>query len=158
MLTGLLTLLFTTAMKHSFTFGWAALLGFSLLAPAALAQPSPARSSNASPTHTLDLRGQIVGPEGPLPGAIITLKSVGTSAVTNSNGMFLLRVPAGPLLPATVSFAGFEDEDITLDPNTQDATLRLSTSHPIKVKRKQSLKAYMKTAHKQARREARAMR
>lgn len=70
--------------------------------------------------------------------------------------MFLLTVPAGPPLPAVVSFAGFEDEEITIDPSTQDATLRLS-ARPIKVKRKQSLKAYMKTAHKQARRESRAL-
>jgi hypothetical protein len=127
--------------------------------PGSHANPTPARSSHAkaSEVPTIAVRGQIVGPEGPLPGAIVTLKSGAHSAVTNSNGMFLLSVPAGAPMPAIVSFAGFEDEEITIDPNTQDATLRLTTAHPIKVKRKQSLKTYMKTARKQARRESRAL-
>ncbi|MDO7877121.1 carboxypeptidase-like regulatory domain-containing protein [Hymenobacter sp. ASUV-10] len=150
-------------MLHTSTLLGAVLLSFGLTT-AVLAQPNthtiptPARShAKAADGHTISLRGQIVGPEGPLPGAIVALKGGTHSAITNSNGMFLLNVPAGAPLPAIVSFAGFEDEEITIDPNTQDATLRLTTAHPIKVKRKQSLKAYMKTAHKQARRESRAL-
>lgn len=150
-------------MLHTSTLLGAALLSLTLTTaapaqPGSHANPTPTRPhAKAADGHTISLRGQIVGPEGPLPGAIVTLKSAGHSAVTNSNGMFLLTVPAGPPLPATVSFAGFEDEDIIIDPNTQDATLQLTKAHPIKVKRKQSLKAYMKTAHKQARRESRAL-
>lgn len=67
----------------------AALLGLGL-ATAAPAQPSTYANpshAKASEVPTIALHGQIVGPEGPLPGAIVTLKSAGYSAVTNSNGI-----------------------------------------------------------------------
>ena len=97
--------------------------------------------------------GKVVCPTGPLPGAVVKLASSKQTAVTNSNGEFRFTVPAdsGPMA-ATASYAGYVDVPVTLAPAEDDHTVQLTTPHIIKVGRKQQLKKYMKSAHRQVRR------
>ncbi|MDO7845493.1 carboxypeptidase regulatory-like domain-containing protein [Hymenobacter sp. M29] len=119
--------------------------------------PRPAGSPREDgTTHTFI--GRVVNPDGALPGAVISVVGTKEMAVSNSNGEFSLLLPAtNAPVKLTVSYAGFADETVSVQPDSPDTTLRLASPQPIKVGRKQELKAYMKTAHREARRSLRRL-
>ncbi|MDO7877119.1 hypothetical protein Q5H93_20405 [Hymenobacter sp. ASUV-10] len=127
----------------------------------ALAGSTPVVAATTEPTApaTTVIRGKVVSPAGILPGAVVKLRSTQQLAVANAEGEFQLAVLAdgGPQV-ATVSFAGFEDEEIILNPSEAGTKVSLAKVHFIKVKRNQSLKVYMKTARKQSRKASRSVR
>lgn len=118
-----------------------------------------AATEPTAPVGTAVVRGKVVSPSGILPGAVIKLKSTQQTAVTNAEGEFRLTVPAdGGTQAATVSFAGYDDEDVMLNTGEMGTSVSLDKVHVIRVKRKQSLKTYMKTARKQSRKASRSVR
>lgn len=119
--------------------------------------PRPA-SPPAEAGATRVFAGRVVNPDGPLPGAVINVVGTKEMAVTNSNGEFRVLLPATSApVPLTVSYGGFADETVTVQPDSPDTTLRLASPQPIKVGRKQELKSYMKTAHREVRRSLRRL-
>ena len=78
-------------------------------------------------------------------------------AVTDAEGAFHLTVPVSTSpVRATASYAGFADQPVTLDATSSEVSL--SVVHVIKVAKKQQLKTYLKTAHKQVRKNLHAVR
>ncbi|MDB5235116.1 MAG: hypothetical protein JWR44_2109 [Hymenobacter sp.] len=128
----------------------------------AYTSPAPGSSSpraTAPDVATTTFTGRVVSPTGVLPGAVVKLVGTSQMAVTNSKGEFRLTIPAATnaRLQLLTSYAGFADETVTFSPFEQGATVTLATPHVIKVARKQQLKAYMKTAHRQAKRSLRQL-
>ena len=122
--------------------------------------PRPTTTDVASPTDptepTVVLTGRITNPDGPLPGAVVTLVSTKQMAVTNSEGEFQLTVPASSrTLQAVVSFAGYADEYLTLNAGDAESTATLTDEQAIPVARRQQLKFYLRTARKEAHRDLR---
>lgn len=107
-----------------------------------------------SPGGTSLLTGKITNAAGVLPGAVIILTGSKQMAVTNANGEFELKVPtnSGPL-QARVTYAGYADELVMLNAGESASTVSLTNAKIITVARRQRLKAYLKTAHKQVRRD-----
>ena len=142
-----------------------------LFATASLAVASPAASGQvllasngghsaaayAPPSEpTIVVSGRIANPNGPLPGAVVTLLGTKQMAVTNAEGEFQFVVPASTrTLQAVVSFAGYADETLTLNTDNAETTATLSDEQKIPVARRQQLKFYLKTARKEANRELR---
>ncbi|WP_201983998.1 carboxypeptidase regulatory-like domain-containing protein [Hymenobacter rubidus] len=118
---------------------------------------TPDRS--AVSTEKVVLSGKITSPAGPLPGAVVFLTGTKEMAVTNANGEFEFTVPAnaGPL-QARVTYAGYADENMTLNAAAGESTVTLANARVIVISRKQQLKKYLKTAHKQVKRELRKAR
>lgn len=105
---------------------------------------------------TVVLSGRIATPNGPLPGAVVTLVDTKQMAVTNSEGEFQFVVPAKTrTLQAVVSFAGYADEHLTLNADDAESTATLADERAIPLARRQQLKFYLKTARKEANRELR---
>ena len=102
------------------------------------------------------LTGKITNPAGPLPGAVVILTATKQMAVTNADGEFEFEVPAnaGPL-EARVTYAGYADEKMTLSTATAESTLSLTNASVVVVARRQHLENYLRTAHKQVKRELR---
>ena len=110
-------------------------------------------------TETVVLAGKITNAAGPLPGAVVIIKSLKQMAVTNADGEFELTVPANAGdLQAVVTYAGYADEKMTLNPNGQESTLSLTNARVVVVSRKQQLKRYLKTANKQVKKDLRQVR
>ena len=144
------------------------------LATACLAVTSPTANSQAllasNASHaaadysvpaepTVVLVGRIATPDGPLPGAVVTLVSTKQMVVTNSEGEFQFVVPASTrTLQAVVSFAGYADERLTLNTDDAESTVTLANEQAIPVARRQQLKFYLKTARKEASRDLREVR
>ncbi|MCI1189387.1 carboxypeptidase-like regulatory domain-containing protein [Hymenobacter sp. DH14] len=144
------------------------------LATACLAAVSPAANAQAllasnaahsaatytAPTEpTVVIVGHIANPDGPLPGAVVTLVSTKQMAVTNSEGEFQFVVPASTrTLQAVVSFAGYADERLTLNTDDAEATATLADEQNVPLARRQQLKFYLKTARKEARHDLREVR
>lgn len=142
-----------------------------LLAAAGLAAATPAAhgqallaSNTAHPTTTsaapagptIVLAGRINNPDGPLPGAVVTLVRTKQMAVTNSEGEFRFTVPASARsLQAVVSFAGYADQTLTLNADDAESTATLSDERIIPVARRQQLRFYLKTARKETRHDLR---
>ena len=132
-------------------------------APAATAQtllasntPHPAATDPALAEPTVVITGRIANPDGPLPGAVVTVVSTKQMTVTNSEGEFQFVVPASTrTLQAVVSFAGYADETLTLNTDDAESTATLADEQKIPVARRQQLKFYLKTARKQAHRDLR---
>lgn len=128
-------------------------------AQALLASNAPfpeTRNSAKDPKESAEkiiLAGVITNPAGVLPGAVVILNATKQMAVTNANGEFEFVVPAnaGPLL-ARVTYAGYADESMTLNTSAAESTVNLANAKVIVVARKQSLKAYRKTAQKEVKR------
>lgn len=100
------------------------------------------------------LAGKITNPAGPLPGAVVFLTGTKEMAVTNAEGEFEFTVPANAgSLQARVTYAGYADEAILLNASASESTVSLTNAKVIVVSRKQQLKKYIKTAHKQIKRE-----
>lgn len=115
-------------------------------------------SSPAADGATRAFIGRVVNPDGPLPGAVIKVAGTKEMAVSNANGEFSVLLPASSApVQLMVSYAGFADETVSVQPGSPDTTLRLASPQPIKVGRKQELKAYLKTAHREARRSLRRL-
>ena len=109
--------------------------------------------------ETVVMTGKITNATGPLPGAVVIIKSIKQMAVTNADGEFEITVPANAGdLQATVTYAGYADEKMTLNPNGQESTLSLTNARVVVVSRKQQLKKYLKTANKQVKKELRQIR
>ncbi len=107
---------------------------------------------------TVVLSGRIANPNGPLPGAVVTLVATRQMAVTNSEGEFQFVVPATTrTLQAVVSFAGYADETLTLSTDDAESTATLADEQKIPVARRQQLKFYLKTARKEAHRDLREL-
>ena len=105
------------------------------------------------------LTGKITNPAGPLPGAVVILTGTKQMAVTNANGEFEFEIPANAgTLDALVTYAGYADEKMTLNATADESTVSLTNARVIVVSRKQQLKRYLKTAHKQVKRELRQVR
>ncbi|GAB3722175.1 hypothetical protein GCM10027594_02840 [Hymenobacter agri] len=105
---------------------------------------------------TMIIGGRIANPDGPLPGAVVTLVGSKQMAVTNSEGEFQFVVPVGTrTLQAIVSFAGYADERLTLNADDAESTATLADERAIPLARRQQLKFYLKTARKEAHRELR---
>ena len=117
--------------------------------------PRPVAAAEAD--DELIITGKITNPAGVLPGAVVILTATKQMAVTNADGEFHFVVPAsaGPLR-ARVTYAGFADEMMTLNDGAA-STVNLANATVIVVSRKQRLKAYLKTARKQVRRELRQL-
>ena len=139
---------------------------FASLAPA-VAQSSPTllataetRPAPAITSSTMLISGRVESAEGPLVGAVVSVVGKpGQKAVTNSDGLFRLSVPATtePLTIAT-SYAGFKDVTATLQPGETLAPLRLTeTQSTPDLPRKLQLKRYIKVAQKEAKRESRQL-
>ncbi|MDO7849992.1 carboxypeptidase regulatory-like domain-containing protein [Hymenobacter convexus] len=119
--------------------------------------PRPA-SSPREDGATRTFIGRVVNPEGALPGAVIKVVGTKEMAVSNANGEFSVLLPAtSASVQLVVSYAGFADETVSVHPDSPDTTLKLASPQPIKVARKQELKAYLKTAHREARRSLRRL-
>ena len=133
---------------------------------AANAQTLLASNAAHSPaTHTMPaeptvvLTGRIANPDGPLPGAVVTLMSTKQMAVTNAEGEFQFVVPASTrTLQAVVSFAGYADEHLTLNTDAAESNATLADAQAIPLARRQQLKFYLKTARKEANRDLREVR
>lgn len=111
-----------------------------------------------NPEKTL-LIGKITNPAGPLPGAVVILTGTKQMAVTNANGEFEFEIPTNAgTLDALVTYAGYADEKMTLNATADESTVNLTNARVIVVSRKQQLKRYLKTAHKQVKRELRQVR
>ena len=96
------------------------------------------------------LVGKITNPAGVLPGAVVILTATKQMAVTNADGEFEFTVPANAgTLQATVTYAGYADEAMTLNAAADESTVSLTNAHVIVVSRRNQLKKYLKTAHKQ---------
>lgn len=105
------------------------------------------------------LMGKITNPAGPLPGAVVILTASKQMAVTNAAGEFEFEVPANAgALDALVTYAGYADEKMTLNASANESTVSLTNARVIVVSRKQQLKHYLKTAHKQVKRDLRQVR
>ncbi|GAB3304218.1 carboxypeptidase regulatory-like domain-containing protein [Hymenobacter humi] len=131
----------------------------SAFVPAATRGGSDApRAARTAPAATKLFTGHVVSPAGILPGAVVEVVGTDLSAVTNAAGEFSLALPAttGPV-QLLVSYGGFADERITLSPTDKSATLKLATPQPIKVARRQRMKAYSKTAQRQIKRTLRKL-
>ena len=105
---------------------------------------------------TMVLTGRITNHDGPLPGAVVTLVGTKQMAVTNSEGEFHFVVPASSrTLQAVVSYAGYADENLTLNADDAESTATLADAQAIPMARRQQLKFYLKTARKAANRDLR---
>lgn len=111
-----------------------------------------------TPQKTM-LIGKITNPAGTLPGAVVILTGTRQMAVTNADGEFEFEIPANAgALQAVVTYAGYADEPMTLNASADESTVSLTNARVIVVSRKQQLKHYIKTAHKQVKRELRQAR
>ena len=139
----------------------AASLTFALAAgasPAAHASgPTTVRTtSKAAPNAVLS--GKVMGPSGALAGAVVEVAGTKMITATNSEGVFLLSLPASRgALQLTTSYGGFADEIIALDPTTTEVTVQMAHGKTIQVARKQRLKAYLRTSRRQMRRQLRRL-
>ena len=98
----------------------------------------------------MTLIGKITNPTGPLPGAVVVLTDTKQMAVTNADGEFEFEVPANAgAIDAVVTYAGYADEKMTLNAAADESTVSLTNAHVIVVSRRNQLKKYLKTAHKQ---------
>ena len=114
--------------------------------------------SNGTKPEKMTLIGKITNPAGPLPGAVVILTASKQMAVTNADGEFEFEVPANAgALDAVVTYAGYADEKMTLNA-AAESTVNLTNARVIVVSRKQQLKRYLKTAHKQVKRDLRQVR
>jgi len=105
---------------------------------------------------TVVLVGRITNPDGPLPGAVVTLLGTKQMAATNSEGEFQFVVPASTrTLQAVVSYAGYADENLTLNTDDAESTATLADAKAKPLARRQQLKFYLKTARKEANRDLR---
>jgi hypothetical protein len=96
------------------------------------------------------LMGKITNPSGPLPGAVVILTGTKQMAVTNADGEFAFEVPANAgALQATVTYAGYADEAMSLNASADESTVSLTNARVIVVSHRNQLKKYLKTAHKQ---------
>ena len=106
---------------------------------------------------TIVLTGHVKTTAGALPGAVIKIANSKQMVVTDSDGSFHVTVPANSdPVQATVSYAGFADETVTLDAGSSEVTMK--TARLIIVSKGQSLKTYQKTARKQVKRSVRKVR
>ena len=113
-------------------------------------------NANVPSEPTVVLVGRITSPDGPLPGAVVTLVANKQMAVTNSEGEFQFTVPARVrTLKAVVSFAGYADESLTLSTENAESTATLADERAIPLARREQLKFYLKTARKAAHRDLR---
>jgi hypothetical protein len=102
--------------------------------------------------------GRVFSPEGPLPGAIISHAPSKQMVVCNENGEFTLTLPLNSgQQKATISFAGFADETLLLSPADPVFAIELTQTQSIKMAKGQDLKNYMKTAHRQIKKERRRL-
>jgi hypothetical protein len=113
---------------------------------------------SAAPANVV-LTGKITNPNGPLAGAVVILTGSKQMAVTNANGEFEFEVPANVgALQATVTYAGYADESMTLNAAANESTVSLTNAHVIVVSRRNQLKKYLKTAHKQVKHDLKQIR
>lgn len=124
--------------------------------PPALAPAASDEESGNS--ETMVLTGKITNPAGPLPGAVVILTATRQMAVTNAEGEFELVVPTTATnLEARVTYAGFADEKMLLNP-TAGATTSLTNAQVIVVSRRFQMKAYERQARKEVRHSLREIR
>ncbi len=103
---------------------------------------------------TILFTGHVISPKGALPGAVVQIKGIKKVMVTDADGEFSLLIPRSKApVSITASYAGFDDETVTVARDDRAATVELATPNTIKVARNQQLKTYLKTAHRQARRD-----
>jgi hypothetical protein len=96
------------------------------------------------------LTGKITNPAGVLPGAVVILTASKQMAVTNAEGEFEFTVPANAgALEAVVTYAGYADEKMTLNASADESTVSLTNARVVVISRRNQLKKYLKTAHKQ---------
>ncbi|GAB2861267.1 carboxypeptidase-like regulatory domain-containing protein [Hymenobacter ruber] len=125
---------------------------------ASYAMANTDNDGDTKPEKTL-LIGKITNPAGPLPGAVVILTGSKQMAVTNADGEFEFEVPANAgALDAVVTYAGYADEKMTLNAAATESTVSLTNARVIVVSRKQQLKRYLKTAHKQVKHDLRLAR
>ena len=118
--------------------------------PTQLATSAPVAEAPA----TVVLTGHVGTTAGMLPGAVVKLNGSQQMVVTDADGSFHVTVPAnsGPL-QATASYAGFDDEAITLGGTANEVSMK--TIRIVATNKKGTLQAYKKTARKQAKRSLR---
>ena len=134
----------------------------------AVVTPAPADATAAAPATpaaltapeaatTMVLTGHVKTAAGPLPGAVVKITASKAMVVTDADGFFHVTVPVatGPV-QATASYAGFADENVTLDTTTSE--LSMTTPQVVKTAQKQQLKTYLKTARKQSRKSLKRVR
>ena len=151
-----------TASCLAFVFGLTSPSAFGTRAThnnvAFTAERDTATVSGSGPEKVM-LVGKITNPAGPLPGAVVILTGTKQMAVTNADGEFEFEIPANAgALQAVVTYAGYADEAMTLNATAEESTVSLTNARVIVVSRKQQLKRYLKTAHKQVKRDLRQVR
>jgi CarboxypepD_reg-like domain len=164
--TALQTPLFLANITMRIVLIFLAMASLAATAPAAngqalLASNAAHSATTYAPTTdpTVVLSGHIANPDGPLPGAVVTLIDTKQMAVTNSEGEFQFVVPASTrTLKAVVSFAGYADEHLTLSTDDAESTATLADEQAIPMARRQQLKFYLKTARKEAHHDLREVR
>lgn len=104
------------------------------------------------------ITGRVESRQQFLQGAVIKINGTQERAVTGSAGMFAIVVPDS-LMSGTItaSYAGYADEQRAFRVDTLNV-VRLLQETPVKVSRKYQPKMYMRTAHKQIRKQLRKIR
>ncbi|MGI9547767.1 MAG: TonB-dependent receptor, partial [Flavobacteriaceae bacterium] len=76
------------------------------------------------------LTGNVVDAETgePLIGATVLIEGTTTGTVTDFDGNFEINLPDGPSFVLNVSYTGFQTQNVTVRPSSQDLTIRLSAS------------------------------
>lgn len=100
-------------------------------------------------TGRIDSRQQLIQ------GAIILINGTNDRVVTDATGMFRVVIPDSMKVGTlTASYAGYADEHRAFRADTFNV-IRMLHETPIKVSRKNRLEFYMRTAHRQIRKELR---
>ena len=102
--------------------------------------------------------GFVVHNNKPLPGAVVALSGTKERAVTNQDGEFTLTLPdSARNVAVVVSYAGYADEAVRVNVDSVNV-LQLVTVANVDVSRRQGLKFYLRTAHRQIRKDLRRAR
>ncbi|MDB5269751.1 MAG: hypothetical protein JWP58_2791 [Hymenobacter sp.] len=152
---------FIAALAFTFALGQASATAFATTDVATVAYGADSTTIKAagSGPEKVVLVGKITNPAGPLPGAVVILTGTKQMAVTNADGEFEFEIPANAgALQAVVTYAGYADEAMTLNGAAEESTVSLTDARVIVVSRKQQLKHYLKTAHKQVKHDLRQAR
>ena len=101
-----------------------------------LAGSSPAQSGGGVPAGSLTYSGRVVSSTlQPLSGATVWVKGTATAITTNSEGAFLLNVPAGPQT-LVAEFPGYLAAQLPILRPDSVLTIQLIPTQPGKKKRR----------------------
>jgi len=130
----------------SFAFFLTLVLGLVSSKPA-LAADGPVAGNKPS----IKYRGRVLCPDGPLVGAVVQVPGTKLVAVTNGDGEFSITLPVRRApWRLTASYAGYEDEKLTISADDRNVTMELATPTAIKAVGDEQLPSYLKNARREA--------